>query len=112
MEFLIEHQYVVLYFSGAFFSFFAMLSYIKINKNYIGRQQKLESPEDFFNDFDNTDLEALLEESVDEEEISELKHSGSNAEVIPFSSGHLNIEDAAVSPEQTDSLEESASKGE
>jgi hypothetical protein len=65
MNFLIEHQYVILYFSGAFFSFFAMISYIKFGNSFVGGKKKLDSPEDFFGDFDNDDLEALLDESFD-----------------------------------------------
>jgi len=68
MSYLIEHQYVILYFSGAFFSFFAMLSYVKIGSTLMGGKRKMGNHEDFFDDFDNDDLEALLDESFDPEE--------------------------------------------
>ena len=65
MSFLIEHQYVILYFSGAFFSFFAMLSYVKVGSVFVSGRRKMDNPEEFFEDFDNDDLEALLDESFD-----------------------------------------------
>lgn len=117
MKFLIEHQYVILYFSGAFFSFFAMLSYVKVGNLLVGGRKKLSSPDEFFDDFDNDDLEALLDESFDVEETADFSQTVSAADQEPgafaFADESMNIENSNVGSEneiQTDSV--SFEKGE
>ena len=85
MNFLIEHEYVILYFSGAFFSFFAMISYIKIGSSLVNGKNKLGTPEEFFDDFENDDLEALLEsafDTVETEDFVEPELSKKNSESL------------------------------
>jgi len=96
MNFLIEYQYVILYFSGAFFSFFAMISYIKFGNVYFGGKKKMGTPEDFFGDFDNDDLEALLDESFDVEELKSANEDsdGKTSEGFSFLGQNLEIENS------------------
>jgi len=95
MSFLIQYQYVILYFSGAFFSFFAMISYVKFGNSFVGGKKKLDSPEDFFSDFDNEDLEALLDESFDTAEDSSFTKTADTRHYIQnrinFASENLDI---------------------
>lgn len=114
MNFLIEHQYIILYFSGAFFSFFAMISYVKFGNSFIGGRKKLDSSEDFFGEFDNDDLEALLDESFDVDEGGEsYKASGADRYdlgEISFAGGQLEIANDDVRIESRSDLE-NTSKG-
>ena len=79
MSFLIENQFVVLHLSGACFSFFAMLSYIRVVPMSLGKGLSLETPETFFNDFESPDLDAILNGDFEEKD-----NKSEGAQVVSF----------------------------
>lgn len=89
MSFLIEHQYVVLYLSGACFSFFAMLSYVKVSPGVLSSGKALDNPESFFNDFESPDLDAILNGDFedDDEPSKDLSSDARSEEVTSIHSG-------------------------
>ena len=84
MNFILEHQYELLYSFGALFAFFSMLSYVvpaaeKVAKAVRG-ETSMDSSDQFFDGFEGPDIESIMAasgmEDDEDEEASVLSLGG------------------------------------